>query len=702
MKEVMAKSKLARYEKKKAKDEDEELRMELDEGLGDIRSLLYENPKEPAEPKPAQPADDTYDTFVRELAFERRAKPQDRLKSAEELVEQHAERLRAAEEARQRRMRGEAEPEADHGEPLIEGETMRDVMGLGGSLVERERKPARAFGNDDDDEEDEEEEDEEEEDEEEENEEEEDEEEEDEDEEGEDVEVAGDAIDMDDGTAAHDVATGDGDDDVGDDVELEAFERLQAAGKQDTPRRSAAEIPALPFTFPIPKSHDELLDILEQHRVTSSQLNTVVTRIRTLFAPHLAAENSGRLQVFMCVLIEHLVYRAAQGVEDVSDAHALSDLLLHIYELARNYPVRASEHMVAKLALMQRNLTRGLSRGALSLQSKTWPGLPELFLLRATGVIWPTSDRWHPVATPLALLQAQYLAHARLRSLRDVASSLYLCSLVASHQKDAKRLVPEALNALFNVAAVLLPAHQSARGLTAKAIADDTGIPSPDVGAEHTAALHISKDAAPSAKAPLACILSGVNNAASKAELLGVCVALVRSFAVLYAGSPAYVEIFSPFVYLLEVGAVSLRDTAPSLVNIVQSCASWLRARVEGAMETRHALRLQAHRALSIASYAPKFDQQTYDPHRAIDPDAERAQAAKLRAQLKRERKGAIRELRKDAQFVASERAAEREAEDQSYKRKIDRIMGTIQSERSEEKELEKVKARLRRQAGRS
>ena len=245
-----------------------------------------------------------------EMCIRDSAKPQDRLKSAEELVEQHAERLRAAEEARQRRMRGEAEPEADHGEPLIEGETMRDVMGLGGSLVERERKPARAFGNDDDDEEDEEEEDEEEEDEEEENEEEEDEEEEDEDEEGEDVEVAGDAIDMDDGTAAHDVATGDGDDDVGDDVELEAFERLQAAGKQDTPRRSAAEIPALPFTFPIPKSHDELLDILEQHRVTSSQLNTVVTRIRTLFAPHLAAENSGRLQVFMCVLIEHLVYRA--------------------------------------------------------------------------------------------------------------------------------------------------------------------------------------------------------------------------------------------------------------------------------------------------------------------------------------------------------------------------------------------------------
>ena len=41
MKDVIAKSKLAKYERQKAKDADEELRMELDEELGDIRSLLF-------------------------------------------------------------------------------------------------------------------------------------------------------------------------------------------------------------------------------------------------------------------------------------------------------------------------------------------------------------------------------------------------------------------------------------------------------------------------------------------------------------------------------------------------------------------------------------------------------------------------------------------------------------------------------------
>lgn len=695
----MAKSKLARAERKKVRDEDAELRMELDDDLGDIRDLLFEKKDEP--PAPAQaPADDTYDSFVRELAFERRARPQDRLKTTEELIEQHAERLRAAEEARQQRMRG-----ADADEPM-EADTVRDAVGLGGSLAERterkrkrEKQRAETAAEEDEEEGDDDEGDEEEEDEEEEDDDEEDEEEgdddegdeEEEEEDEEDEEEDEDEVDEDQVPASATTP-------AADDEELEAFERLQTSAKQDTP----AHVPSLPFTFPIPKSHDELLDIVEGHHVASAQLNTVLKRIRTLYAPHLAAENGAKLQTFMCVLIEHIVYRAAQGIADTHDAHAMSDLLLHVYELAKAYPLRAAEHMVAKLALMQRNLMRGLGRGALAPQSKTWPGLPELCLLRATGLVWPTSDRWHPVATPLALLEAQYLAHARVRSLRDVASLLYLVSLVAAHQKEARRLVPEAVNALYNAVALLLPPHRGARGLTAKAIADDAGIPTPDLGAAHTAGVHVTTDAAPRAKAPLASLLGGADDAQARADLVAACTALVRAYATLYTGSPAYVELFSPFVYVLEVGAVALRSVAPSLRACVADCAAWLRARVESAMETRHALRLQAHRALSIATYAPKFDQQTYDPHRAVDPDTERANAAKLRAQLKRERKGAIRELRKDSQFVASERAAERAAEDHAYKRKIDRIMGTLQSERSEEKELDKAKARLRRQAGRS
>lgn len=71
-----------------------------------------------------------------------------------------------------------------------------------------------------------------------------------------------------------------------------------------------------------------------------------------------------------------------------------------------------------------------------------------------------------------------------------------------------------------------------------------------------------------------------------------------------------------------------------------------------------------------------------------------------MRALLKKERKGAIRELRKDAQFLADEREQRRVAEDVAYKKKIDKILGGMQDERSEQKQLERAKSAIRKRAG--
>lgn len=648
MKDVIAKSKLAKYERQKAKDADEELRMELDEELGDIRSLLFQRPEQPTEAPGAEPdKGDTYDAFVREMAYERRAKPQDRLKSAEELAEEQAKRLQEAESARLRRMRGE---EDDEGEPLLdyamdddekepeEPRTMRSKFGIGEGLDH----------DDDDDEE----------------------------------------LPLE-------------DDDMGEHADASEEEEVdQAVNVVDTPKEPA---PSLPFTFACPSSHDAFLDLLDEHRIESSQIHTVVSRIRTLHAPNLAEENPVKLQRFLGALVDHVLYRAGQQDTKADDLRVINDLVLHIYELARAYPLRAAEHFVAKISLMQHNLMRGLARGALDPSARTWPGLSELAFLRMCVLLWPTSDKWHAVATPMHLLIAQYLAHARIRSLRDMASSLYLCSLVSSAQRESRRIVPEALNALFNVAAVLLPLHhgKSMQGRSAvKALAEEFGIPTPDFEAPHTRAFTIQSDAVPRQKMSLSCVDSCSISAQHQADLLHVCIQLMQSLAHLYQYSPAYVELFSPLLFLLEIGEAGLQDVAPSLVPCVHTATTNIRGLLERAFAARRALRLQAHRAVSIASYAPKFDQQSFDPSRATDPDTERAQAAKLRAMLKKERKGAIRELRKDAQFLAEERDQRRVAEDAAYKKKMDKIVGGIQEERSEQKQLDRAKALIKKRAG--
>ena len=54
--------------------------------------------------------------------------------------------------------------------------------------------------------------------------------------------------------------------------------------------KAAASVTAtkLPFTFPCPATHDELLTVLEDHQIDPKHIPIVIKRIRTLHHPSLA------------------------------------------------------------------------------------------------------------------------------------------------------------------------------------------------------------------------------------------------------------------------------------------------------------------------------------------------------------------------------------------------------------------------------
>ncbi|PWN54101.1 Nop14-like protein [Violaceomyces palustris] len=774
MREVIAKSKLHKYERQQIKDQDDELRLELDNELKDIRGLLfadmnttskeeeeeeearkakYGNPaitgtnavplggkgKEKAiegqeeaevpakDPKAAlfassskTPAN-SYDAFVRELAFERRAKPQDRLKSEAELAEEEAARLRKAEAARLRRMRGDSDDEDDDEEGAGKrrrkgrdsdrvskrskrvrgGDDLDDDFELGGESAADAYGLGQGLGDGaDDSEEDEAEEDEDEDEDDEEGESEEDGE--DDEDEDDDEDDFADLADVD-GLAqpGEDAASGDEEDE-------EALTGTKAKSSKGKGAASDAKS-AIPFTFPCPITHDEFLTLLEENKIEAKDVPTVVKRIRTLHHASLAEDNKHRLQAFLGVLLDHALHCAAiasSGKSSRAGFAVVNSLINHIFSLSKAYPVAASQHFVSKLALMQRNLSRGLAKGPLAPGARTWPGAAELTLLRIAGSIWPTSDKSHPVITPLALLIAQYLGHARIRSLADLTSGLFLCSLVASHEKDSKRIVPEALNFLHNAILILSPFDKAGKSQVKKQ-AHAFGIPTPDFEAPHTAGLSLGSDSAGlnldlDKSVDLLSLLSipadEREDDEAKAKLLSLAFVLTREFAGLYVGGTSFVELITPSVETL----VSINDASlpPSLAAKKAEVETTLQRQIKIASSSRRYLRLQAHRAIPIASYVPKFDQQGYNPDRKFDPDSERAQLQKLKALLKKEKKGAIRELRKDNQFLAEEKRKVDEIEEKNYKKKIDKIMAGLQDERSEQKVQERQKARLKKQAG--
>ncbi len=60
----------------------------------------------------------------------------------------------------------------------------------------------------------------------------------------------------------------------------------------------------------------------------------------------------------------------------------------------------------------------------------TWPGARALLQLSLFTTLFPTSDKRHPVVTPLSLLTAKYLSQCTAVTVNEAAVGLLLCSLL--------------------------------------------------------------------------------------------------------------------------------------------------------------------------------------------------------------------------------------------------------------------------------
>ncbi|KZP00134.1 Nop14-like protein [Calocera viscosa TUFC12733] len=706
MAEVMAKSKEHKYLRQVEKEREEALRQTLDDEFGEVRELLFANPytasaenptsapsrtstgsnsvpigkripvplvqasaegKDLLEENEDPASDDDYDKFVRELAFDRRSKPTNRLKTEEEIAEEEKDRLEAAERARLRRMRGEeGEASDDDGKKSKRRVGEADDLDDGLDLSEEELSYGLGVGLGADNE----------------GESEEDEEEEDDDENG-DEEESGDDEES---GAEWDLEEGDSPRDPG----IDATE-VQAQEPNHKTKATKGATKELPFIFPCPASHEEFLKIVDSFE--DSQIPTVVQRIRVRYHPSLGVDYKEKLQAFLPVLVDHVLYAASPPTPSYP---LVAGLFPHIKVLSAAYPIDAAEAFKSKLTLMQKNLSRGLARGPTNLESKTWPGPAELALLRFVGMVWSTSDFEHAVVNSAFLLMGQYLAQCRVRSLADIASGLFLCTLCLQYTELSKRFVPEAVNFLNNALLYLCP-----HGITARTLPGP--FPSPDLETEAISVVRLATKQLDGVEPKRPDLLVALDDDAEggsqlKVDLAGLTMILLPRVAGNLTSLDGFIELFEPTVEVLN--ALHQEKYSDGLKKLHSQAVDGLTRMLKVAAQTRRPLRLQAHKPIPIATYIPKFD----EGHRWTkrhDPDAERNAASKLRAQYKQERRGAMRELRKDNRFLANEKMKRQLEKDRGYNERMRKVEGTITEERHEEKMWEKEKMRQKRRAGR-
>ena len=419
MKDVIAKSKQHKYDRQRLKEDDDDLRAELDQELTDVYALLGAKPKAPPPRAPPSDglmnpdravmlgkdraqADKEYDERMRQMTFDARSKPTSRTKTEEEKVEEDARRLKELEAERQKRMRGEESEEDphisdddphefqddtyksdDHPHELddethdSEDDSQESTIKINGQLG---------------------------------------------------VEDEDDFLfeDISDETSDEEEIEGHKDPDHDNDLKANSEDEdfLAILGNDSTSRTHPSSSSTLAFTYPCPESHQELQNVLSD--VPSVDIPLVIQRIRSLYHPKLAETNKEKLGLFTASLVDHISFLSNEP------AHppfvVLEAMIRHIHSLAKVVPEHVGHAFRRHLKAMQ-----------------DWPTAGDLIILTAISSIFPTSDHFHQVATPAMLTMGRFLSRKSWTA-REAIKNTFVATLCLRYQRLSKRYIPELVN----------------------------------------------------------------------------------------------------------------------------------------------------------------------------------------------------------------------------------------------------------------
>lgn len=675
MKEVIAKSKMYKAERQAAKADDDDLRAELDKGMGDFYAALRGQKPPSAKQLPSPPQTDTeptmdpgraamlagksreeadkeYEANLQKLKLEARSKPSVRTKTEEEKAAEQAAKLEELERKRLRRMKGEAESsdeeEEEEEEVKLEGdedEEQDDAEAFGLAQPQYPPRPQLDV--------------------------------EDEDEfviddlldSGSEAEAMSD--DEEDGSEDEAELEDDGDDDFINGLVLpKATETAIPSAKTEKPSKNLA------YTFPCPQTHAELLEVTQGTKL--SDLPTIVQRIRALYHKGLAQENQAKQAKFAAVLLQHIAYLGDSNEKDLPMS-VIESLIRHLHSMAKSQP--------EDVGLAFRNRLREIAE-----ERPLQLGVGDVLVLTAVSTIFPTSDHFHSVVTPAMLTIARYLGQTSVQSFTDLGIGAYCCSLALQYQSFAKRVVPEVMTYIVNALAILAPAPIQSKA--SEPLSIPIRLPESPLRLKQTA---------PKPRLDLSFqqLRKAYEEPPTAAALLKAFLVLSEQLTQVWQKKTAFSEFVAPIEQVItHLLGPSCKDALPlSLRVIAQNTSKSLTDLVNVSISSRKPLLLHSHRPLAIKSSIPAFIE-NFNPDRHYDPDRERAEMAKLKAEHKKEKKGAMRELRKDANFVAREQLREKKAKDEAYDKKFKRLVAEIQSEEGREnKEYEREKRKRKGKA---
>lgn len=275
-------------------------------------------------------------------------------------------------------------------------------------------------------------------------------------------------------------------------------------------------------------------------------------------------------------------------------------------------------------------------------------------------MIFPCSDFRHVVMTPAILLMCEYLTRCPILTGRDVAIGSFLCSMLLFVCKQSKKLCPEALVFLRTLLMAALDKKPEQSQDSEFYHLMELKSPKPLLSINGTVDEIKPLDFITLINSPDDSPYFSSNN--FRASMLVAVIDNIQGYTNIYQEFKSFPEIFLPISKLLkEVSSSHSQhdqsdDVALLLKDKIKSTVDAIETKANEHFVSRRPLQMRKQKPVPIKLLNPKFEE-NFVSNRDYDPDRQRAEDRKLKKLVKREAKGAARELRKDNYFLAEVKA---------------------------------------------
>lgn len=658
--EMIAESKRKKAEKQRENDEVYEMTQKLDQNWQSLISVVGGHMKGENE----RPKLDDYDKVMREMIFERRGKPADKLKSAEELAKIEKDKQERLERERLARMAGEengvkakhrSADDLDEGyfiqpvdenseEPAADEDNTEEQSSYDPRNITKEAE--NGHENEDESESD---------------------------SEADDSEESDESDESEKDNLSDLVEDSDEDEPETKETPVLKTTAEQAQlllAQQKEREKAAAEVP---LVFEIPKSYEELANLLNRYPPIKRAI--VFERILSSNNGRATFNNKPRMISLFAFAIQYLndCFTSNTLSSSVSEAfETLNGLTPFLYDLAKMNPRETATCFQDVIKEKQEEFRK---------RSRQYPSLDTLVFFKLVPLLFSASDFRHPVVSPAMVFLSEILSRCQVRDRKDITAGMFLVTVALECTEQSNRILPAALNFLNGVIYMC----------------------------SETRAIQVVKIVPPfKSLAPWSNLLvveekfpEGTNDLSLRAE----------DFTTTTIDESYKLRVLNTALGMIR-GACARLSNMEGIHHIVANFLPHLRRIdeelypkvLQGVLaETRQALQSLHDRPLHYLVAPEKKPK----PLRLLEPKIEatyedirrrpknqtlsvREQRRKLQQKVKKETRAAAREIRQDNEFLAKMRMQQRVASDRDRREKVKRIFSEATAQQGELKSYDR------------